>query len=391
MKIRPLRPLRLVPVLFLVAAVSSGGVAGASLPPQASDQGVAHAHTHGPDSLALDPRAPGAAGPYSVDDHASWKACEYDVAAKTSDAPDLAGLVGLPQVHAIYVLPAKTKSRFGQFAAMFQADARQSSALVQTFGRDVRWDLRPAGTFAIPDAQCAGDRRTTVLDITVFQSKYNARQLAASNQFTLVSNELKASGKFNVATKKYVAWLDAGSQYCGQGSLYQDTTRSATNASEIYRTTGIVYRPYPNDTTTGGFCRGRTLLHELGHNLGAVQKVAPHAFDGAHCNDDNNDTMCYTATGQFTSPDGPQFDWDKNDYWDLGASTPTATDNGYPGTSSEMLGWNATTPSLSTPAWWALNLSRYLCPPLPAGGTGPTPADCTQPNANPGYLPVPGT
>src|SRR5688572_12458270 len=61
MKIRRLRRLRLVPVLLLVSsAVSFGGVAGASLPPQASDQGDAHAHTHGPDDLALDRRAPGA-------------------------------------------------------------------------------------------------------------------------------------------------------------------------------------------------------------------------------------------------------------------------------------------------------------------------------------------
>jgi hypothetical protein len=386
MKIRQLRLLRLVPVLLLVSAVPLGGVAGASLPPQASDQGVAHAHTHGPDSLALDRRAPGAAGVYSVDNHAPWNRCEYDAAApKTADATDLPGLSGLPQVHAVYVVPAKTPSRFPQFAAMFQADARQASALVQTLGRDVRWDLRTA---TLNPTYCGG---ATVLDITVFQSRYNARQLAGSNQFSLVYNELKASGRFNVVTKKYVAWLDAGSQYCGQGSLYQDTTRSATNASEINRTTGIVYRPYANDAATGGFCRGRTLLHELGHNLGAVQQVAPHAFDGAHCNDDNNDTMCYTATGQPTSPEGPQFDSGKNDYWDLGASKPTTADDGYPRASSEMLGWNVSTPSLSRPSWWALNLSRYLCPPVPPGVAGPSPADCTKPNADPGYLPVPGS
>lgn len=381
MRIRPLRCLRLVPAVLLVSTVSFGDVAGAALPPRASDQGVAHAHTHGPDGLALDRRAPGAAGPYSVDDHAAWNACEYDaVAPKTVDAPDLSSL---PQVHAIYVFPARTQSRFAQFAAMFQADARQASALVQTLGRDVRWDLRSVGTFS---SKCGGSHGTTVLDITVFQSRYNAKQLATSNQFSLVANELQASGKFNVPTKKYVAWLDAGSQYCGQGSLYQDTTRSATNASEVNRTTGIVYRPYGNDAATGGFCRGRTLLHELGHNLGALQQVAPHAFDGAHCNDDNNDTMCYTATGQPTSPDGSQFDSGKNDYWDRGASKPTAADDGYPRASSEMLGWNAST-GLSKPAWWALNLSRYLCPPAPAGLTGTSAPDCTKPNADPGYLP----
>ena len=388
MKIRRRRRLRLVPVLLLVSAVSFGGVAGASLPPQASDQGVAHAHTHGPDSLALDRRgrAPGA-DPISVDAHAGWSACQYDKIALPDDAADLNTL---PQVHAIYVHPTKTSSRFPQLAAMFQADARQSSGLLQTLGRDVRWDLRTATR---DSTYCGG---TTVLDITVFRSKYTARQLAGSNQFSLVFNELKASRKFDSPTKKYVAWLDAGSQYCGQGSLYQDTTRSATNASEINRTLGIVYRPYGNDGATGGFCRGRTLLHELGHNLGAVQRVAPNAFDGAHCDDDNNDTMCYRgqANDQVTS-DTPQFDWGKNDYWDLGASQPTTDDDGYPRLNSEMLGWNLSTASRSTPAWWALNLSRYLCPPVLSGVTGTWSADCTKPNADPntdpGYLPVAGS
>ena len=264
-------------------------------------------------------------------------------------------------MHAIYVYPTKTNPRFLQFAAMFQADARQSSELVQSLGRDVRWDFRAR---SLPQsASCGG---TTVLDITVFKSKYTARQLSAANQFSLVSNELKASGKFNSSTKKYVAWLDAGSQYCGQGSLYQDTTRGANNASEIYRTTGIVYRPYANDAATGGFCRGRTLLHELGHNLGAVQRVAPHAFDGAHCDDDNNDTMCYSASTTVTS-EAPQFDFRKDDYWDPGASKSTTADDGYPRLNSEMLGWNLSTASRSTPAWWALNLSRYLCRPVLLG------------------------
>jgi hypothetical protein len=92
--------------------------------------------------------------------------------------------------------------------------------------------------------------------------------------------------------------------------------------------------------------------------------------------------MCYSAPGQPTSPSGPQFDWNKDDYWDPGASKPTTGNDGYPGTSSEMLGWN-----LSIPAWWALNLSKYLCPPVPLGTTGTSSADCTKSNINPGYLP----
>jgi hypothetical protein len=366
------RRLRPVPLLLpllavsLVAFLASG--AGASLPPQASEAGHDHAHsTHGPDGLALDRRGrtPGDA-PFAVDAHAEWQSCEYDGVAPSIDSTDLPELKNRPQVHAIYVHPAKTASRFPAYAAMFQADARQASAMLQTLGRDIRWDLRlPVG------ALCSG---TTVLDITVFKSRYSAGQLSGGNQFSLVANELAASKKFSVATKKYVIWLDAGSQYCGQGTLYQDTRRAFANYNNANRTTGIVYRPYSTTNGEGGFCRGRTLLHELGHNLGALQRGAPHAYDGAHCNDDDNDVMCYIAEATHDSG-AAQFDYGKDDYWDLGASMPTATNNGYPELSAEKLGGGL------KPAWWALNLSKYICPP---GAVGSRP-NCAIDNLVPGY------
>lgn len=351
----------LVVTALVASTLATGTTAMASLPEVADEQGHAHA-THGPDGLGLDRRgrAPGAT--YSVDNHEPWKACEYDGGAFTVDQPDLDGRRGLPQVHAIYVYPAKTASRFGTFAAMLQADARQASRMLGTLGRDIRWDLRPG------NPSCGTE--TDVLDITVFQSSYSARQLSTDRQFNLVANELQASGKFSATAKKYVAWLDAGSRYCGQGTLWQDGTRSLGNKSEVERTTGIVYRPYStSDPYTGGFCRGATLLHELGHNLGGLQNVAPNAFDGAHCNDDNNDVMCYKgqSSDQITSTE-PQFDYGKNDYWDLGATKPTSTDDGYPRANGERL------------AWWAVNLSKYLCPPTAAGAI-----DCRAPNSDPGY------
>ena len=329
----------LVSLLALAAAVASGGSASAA-PPSGGGFGVGHdedhVHGHGPDGLALDRRGRGRGGdaeapalaPYAVDAYASWSASQWDGRTFTSDQTDIAARAGDPQVHAIYVYPARSVSRFATFAAMFQADARQASALlVSTRGREIRWDLRAGG----------------YLDITVFQSRYRASQLAGGNQFTLVANELAASGKFSNANKKYVAWLDAGSAYCGQGTLYNDPSRAATNASNTQRTTGIVYRPYPtNDPTTGGFCRGRTLLHELGHNLGAVQPAAPNDFDGAHCDDSAEDVMCYTAQaearlGVEAADTGEAvFDYNSDDYWDPSPAAPLG--------------------------WWTVNLNRYLCP-----------------------------
>ena len=164
--------------------------------------------------------------------------------------------------------------------------------------------------------------------------------MATTNQFNLFANELAA--KFNDPDKKYMVWLDAGSQYCGQANLSHDINRNAANPNEA-RTLAIVYRPYAtNDATTGGFCRGRTLRHELGHSMGALQKEAPNTIaDGAHCGDSGEDTMCYTsATTPETGP--PAFDYNNDDYWDPAANPPLASTAKLP--------------------WWTVNNSRFICP-----------------------------
>lgn len=317
--------------LMPVALVAGLSGEAASLPPQASPTGVAHARTHGPDGLALDPRGPAPAAAYAVDAPAPWDKSEYDGGVFTTDDRNL-DLTNLPTFHAVYLYPSDQPSRFAQFAAMFQADAREASAMLnRLYGRGIRFDMRSA----------AGGGQ--LLDITVVRSRWKARQLSGGNQFSLVANELAAKG-FDSPDKKYVVWLDAGSQACGQGHLYQDSRRSPANANEG-RTTAIVYRPYRSDATTGGFCRGRTLLHELGHNMGALQPIAPHSFDDAHCDDSAEDAMCYTSATSADTGD-PAFDYNNDDYWDP-AAVPVAPP--------------AVRSTVKLP-WWTVNLSRFVCP-----------------------------
>ena len=326
--------LRIAAVVSVATALAWAGPALAAHPEH--DQSAPH--THGPDGKRLDKRGIAPAGPYDVDAHAPWAASQYDGLTTAADQPDL---TSLPTVHAIYLYPLDGVNRFSQFAAMFQADARQATGLIASlYGRGVRFDER-----------LGADSVSRYLDITVLRSANRAKQLSGGKQFNLVYNELLSRG-FTNPDKKYVVWLDAGSKYCGQAQLWQDARRSAVNYNER-RTMAIVYRPYTtDDPATGGFCRGRTLLHEVGHNLGALQRTAPNAFDGAHCDDSAEDVMCYRSE---TSVDtGPAaFDYGNDDYWD-----PLAGAGG-----AGKLGW------------WSVNLSRFVCPP-----TG-----CGDPNSDPGY------
>ncbi|MEA2517467.1 MAG: hypothetical protein QOG16_1305 [Actinomycetota bacterium] len=312
-------------VLMVVAglAVPSGAV---ELPGHAHEEAVLH--THGPDGLDMDPRLPRTDSPFEVDLHAPWNTADYDNQLLTSDAkPDQ---TSLPTFHAIYMYPRDGVNRFSQYAAMFQADARQASQRLRDwYGRGVRWDERSC-TLA--------SGTTTCLDITIIKSSSRSSQLAG-NPFSAVDREL--SKVIKDTTKKYVVWLDtpyAGA--CGQGHLYQDTRRSSANYNER-RTLAIIYRPYDDDAE-GGFCRGRTLLHEMGHNMGAVQIVSPRAFDGAHCNDSAEDVMCYKDAANNLDTGPAVFDYMNNDYWD-----PIA---------------DPTSGSTAKLTWWTVNLSKFICP-----------------------------
>ncbi|MEA2475821.1 MAG: hypothetical protein QOC87_20 [Actinomycetota bacterium] len=312
--------LAFVLVLGLIDTVAAGPPAG---PPPMSEEAILH--SHGPDGPGVDlnPHA----GP-NFDPSATWSPSDYDGQIWTKDAPDITDPSILPSVHAIYLYPSDAASRFLQLAPMMQASARRASSLMKAFtGHEIRFDER-----------YGADSATRYLDITVVKSSYDTRKLGSSSQFSWVTKQLSSSG-FTNPNKKYLVWLDAPSQYCGQSSLQQATQRNASNPNNA-RSVSAIYRYYDPSNSAGGFCGA--VLHELSHAMGAVQSVAPH-YQTSHCNDNANDVMCYYAsTIPYSASAGLYYDYGDNDYLD-----PSA---------------DATNPGLTGKLpWWTVNLSRFLC------------------------------
>ena len=279
---------------------------------------------------------------------AAWDASDYDGQALTADAADLDG--GLPDVHGVYVYPSDQPSRFGTYAAYFQAEQKRATTMLSSAtGLGFRWDERAAAD---------GSR---LHDITVVRAKANLRSLSSSKQFGLVVDALKAAGLTD-PDKKYYVWLDAKSTNCGQGQSSSDTVRSSANAANR---TGVAvsYRPTGGEETyaaNGGWCNPVT--HELLHTFGAVNPAAPHYVAGGHCVDDNQDTMCNANTAGIPPFDASKprtIDTNNDDYLD-----PSA-DLAQPETAGKLAGWT-------------INLSRFLCPRSTSDRTKP---DCSQPNS----------
>ena len=112
---------------------------------------------------------------------------------------------------------------------------------------------------------------------------------AASATFSTIVSDLRAKGYADPKVKYWVFYDDTSACSCaGQGHVYGDSSPGVTNANN-----GNAQSTFAIDY---GYNSTRTWLHELGHNLGAVQNDAPRTTGAYHCTD-GRDTMCYNDGG----------------------------------------------------------------------------------------------
>lgn len=155
-----------------------------------------------------------------------------------------------------------------------------------------------------------------VCEIDVFNVVVSA---TGDDNFDNTINEVKNQGhKFT--NRKYMMFVDAN-VYCGLGTIWNDSQSGQGNLNN----TGPSY-----GRTDSGCWGGFIAAHEHNHNLGGVQRNAPHTSfypgtpDGWHCTDDY-DVMCYDddGTGPITtqpvcndhSRDENLFDCNNDDYY----------------------------------------------------------------------------
>jgi hypothetical protein len=132
-----------------------------------------------------------------------------------------------------------------------------------------------------------------------------------------------------VASAKAAGWIDYRADFtiffdgndpsglaCGIGNIWNDDSLSANNRNnnpDIAGATGdygVTYRNCWN---------GNTVMHENGHNQGAVQNSAPHATGqgGWHCWDEI-DVMCYSPDGGTNHQEGTVTLCSDREYFDCG-------------------------------------------------------------------------
>ena len=240
--------------------------------------------------------------------------------------------------HAVYMVAADAPDRFSALSTDMQTDALQASALLETtYRRAIRYDM---GT-------SCGPQYMDISAVRMSETSAEMRSLASTQDgtFDAVTRALNAAGFDTIQpsdtlaqaaarTRNYLVWLDAPAPTgsCGQAAIYDDPSRDSNNLNNFGGKSAIVFR-----SGTDGFCSSNAARHEIGHNLGALQPTAPHAFDGSHCDDAYEDTMCYSNSPQRAGGQrGLFFDYGNDDYW--------------------------SPPNAAPLPWWTVDENRFLCP-----------------------------
>ena len=107
----------------------------------------------------------------------------------------------------------------------------------------------------------------------------------AAGDFGQMRTELQVLG-YNRGDRKYLVWFDAAEGICGLGEVYGDTRPGQEN----HNNGGPMY------ARVDAPCFQYAELHEIFHNLGAVQPDAPNPSAAWHCTDEA-DVMCYDDDG----------------------------------------------------------------------------------------------
>jgi len=217
-------------------------------------------------------------------------------------APCVGDGVSGTRIHVLYGVPSDVTNDYANKvddvrAAVDAADAYFDGSDAATT-QHLRW-LCSGGAVQVDNVTLApigGDGAFT------FQDMYNSLVPRSKGK--------KSTGpSYKDPNQVYVVFVDGidnAYPYCGQGGVDADDSPSTSNRNNI----GPAYSLIACWT-------GTTALHEIGHNLGAVQLSAPHSSGAYHCYDEA-DVMCYDDGGSyFLGPDG------KSDTLDDGQLTTT--------------------------------------------------------------------
>lgn len=201
-------------------------------------------------------------------------AMEPDVVAASAATPPTCVQNGTvqPMSLLIYAVPADRTDRYDAVKSQLRALINESNGRLRA--EAARYSFSTNYIFA-----CDADGLVSVAHARLPTT-------TADDDFSSIVRDLRNQG-YGQSHVKHWVWYDASvSGIGGQGHFWSDDRLAANNANNNGGQFALTY----------GYFSSRILMHENGHNMGAVQNSAPNSSGGAHCND-GYDVMCYADGG----------------------------------------------------------------------------------------------
>ena len=250
------------------------------------------------------------------------------------------------KIKLVYAYAADQPDRFAQYASIIQTDAKAiAETVAATSGgtKTLRFDTGTDGGAGYVDI--ASVRLPQVA--AVYQGMTAANRSAAIK--AAVGATVRVNGVAHYAV--YADGLYGGDWVSGIAEMYVDERKSASNNNNR---DGLWAMVWGDGSATFSSSHRTTLLHEITHTLGGVQRNAPHGTTNGHCSD-RLDVMCYDDGGMkagqtLTQSCGSvQYDCNSDDYFN---AAPAA---------GSYLATN-----------WNVYDSSFLCSPSACVSGGPT-------------------
>lgn len=177
--------------------------------------------------------------------------------------------------------------------------------------REIREDLLEATRTFIREAdkfdayrsyrvECNDEGRVAIHDVQVDTPVWET-------SFTSIVNDLQDQG-FDEPDEKYLVFFDQRfTDWAGIATMTHDDSPGASNLNN----------QGPDYSVISPWADPDTVVHELGHNMGAVQTSAPHYYlnsGGDHCWDEI-DIMCYGDETEVLCPRDEHFDCGHDDFF----------------------------------------------------------------------------
>jgi PKD repeat protein len=204
----------------------------------------------------------------------------------------------------IYARPASSADRY-----------EESKPIIRTQMRRMNWVLNRD---SLASGGPTADYRVACNFPLEEQTIFVGQLITQGSSYAEIVAAAKAAGWIDYRADHTIFFdgEDPTGQACGIGNIWNDDSLAANNRNNNPNVAGatgdygVTYRSCWN---------GNTVMHENGHNSGAVQNTAAHATGqgGWHCWDEL-DVMCYSPDGGTNHQQGVEFLCADREYFDCG-------------------------------------------------------------------------